>query len=114
VLDEKGMGVFYVWLGDAQFYTFTKHTFLNLCDFAEGHGAVRMVFLLDQDHAEIKEYQRMFKVLDAVQMSDGSVKDLVRSDIASSDQDECDFSPGSNSTKSQRVSDKMAFYRYEL
>lgn len=114
VLDEQGTRVFYIWLGDAQFYTFTKHTFLNLCDFAESHGAVRMVFLLDQDHEETKEYHRMFSVIDAVRMSNDSVKVLVRSDTASSDEDESEFSQGQSSPKSQRVSDKMAFYRYEL
>lgn len=34
VLDET-TAIFFVWLGDTDLAAFTKHTFMNLCDFAE-------------------------------------------------------------------------------
>jgi hypothetical protein len=54
-----------VWLGDTSLTAFTKHTFLNLCDFAEDNKATDVIFLLDYNHAQKKEFKRMFEVVDA-------------------------------------------------
>ena len=64
VLDEVN-GKFFVWLGDTCLTAFTKHTFMNLCDFAEDNEATDIIFLLDYNHAQKKEFKRMFGVVDA-------------------------------------------------
>lgn len=45
---------FYVWLSDTDFALFTKSTFMNLCNFAENHGATKVLLLLDTQHAQKK------------------------------------------------------------
>jgi len=41
---------FFVWLGDSDVTYFTKSTFLNLCNFAEGAGAHSVTFLVYHEH----------------------------------------------------------------
>lgn len=67
LLDKK-TGAFFVLLGDAAFSLFSKSTFMNLCTFAEDHGAKTIVLILDRFHEQKREYRRMFKVIDAVRM----------------------------------------------
>lgn len=47
-------GKFYVWLADTDFALFTKSTFMNLCNFAENHGAEKVLLLLDAHHPQKK------------------------------------------------------------
>lgn len=41
---------FFVWLGTTDFALFSKSTFMNLCNFAEGAGAQSVTFLLAAEH----------------------------------------------------------------
>lgn len=45
---------FYVWMSDTDFTLFTKSTFMNLCNFAEAHGASKLLLLLDAQHPQKK------------------------------------------------------------
>jgi hypothetical protein len=111
VLDEQ-KGHFFVWLGDTAFTAFTKHTFMNLCDLAENHGAKTVIFLLDREHAQKSDYRRMFQVVDAVRLGKDSVASLARRDAASSDEEESDESdPAMRLT---RINEAIAFYKFEL
>jgi len=109
--DEKNT-TFFVWLGDTDFKAFTKHTFMNLCDLAEGHGAKSVIFMLDREHAQKVDYRRMFQVVDAMRLGKDSVTLLVRKEAASSDEEESDDSdPAERIT---RVNETLAFYKFVL
>ena len=49
-LFEERSARFFVWLGDADFAYFTRSTFMNLCNFAEGAGARTITFLVYHEH----------------------------------------------------------------
>lgn len=68
---------FYVWLADTDIALFTKSTFMNLCDFAEKHGALKVLILIDANHAQKKQYKSMFQVIDACKLGSNQVKMLI-------------------------------------
>ena len=68
---------FFVWLGATDFDLFSKCTFMNLCNFAEGAGAQTITFLLDAEHAQKSQYRAMFKVIDAHRVGSEAVRALV-------------------------------------
>lgn len=108
VLDEQTQ-TFFVWLGDTDIKAFTKHTFFNLCDFAENHGALHVIFLVDRQHKQKVEYKRMFKVIDAVRLSEEAVNTLVKRES-----DEEVESEKSDSDVSFVAADSVAFYKFAL
>ena len=111
VLDET-TATFFVWLGDTDLAAFTKHTFMNLCDFAEDNSATDVIFLLDRNHVQKKEYKRMFRVIDAVRLDAVSASILIRKDPGSSDEDESEESGAEQVT--QKVLETVAFFKFAL
>lgn len=53
-LMDFASGRFYVCMSDTDFELFTKSTFMNLCNFAENHGAEKLLLLLDANHPQKK------------------------------------------------------------
>jgi hypothetical protein len=43
---------FYIWLGDLTIDKLTKSTFVNLANFAEENGALKMVLIQNRDHCQ--------------------------------------------------------------
>lgn len=103
---------FFVWLGDTVFTSFTKHTFMNLCDLAESHGAASVIFVLDREHSQKTDYRRMFQVVDAARLSKDAMALLVRKEAASSDEEDSDDSD--HAGRVSRVHEACAFYKFEL
>ena len=68
---------FFVWLGDLEFSLFTKSTFMNLSNFAEGVGAQTITFCIYHQHRQKAQYRSMFGVIDANRLGTDAVKDLV-------------------------------------
>lgn len=111
VLDEV-RGTFFVWLADTDLAAFTKHTFMNLCDFAEDNMATDVIFLIDRNHAQRHEYKRMFRVIDAIQLDAEEASVLIRKDPGSSDEDESEDSGAEAPIKN--VHEAVTFYKFAL
>lgn len=60
---------------------------MNLANFAEKKGAQDMYLILDKEHVQLKQFKRMFKVIDAERVSSASVQDLIRKDLVAKDLD---------------------------
>lgn len=58
----------YVYLGNTSVNLFDKSTFMNLADLAESKQATALVLVLDKLHTDRKQYERMFKVIDATKV----------------------------------------------
>ena len=71
---------FYVQLGVTPFALFDKSTYLNLLDFAESQSAKQCVLLLAREHPERREYERTFRVIEAIRVKATSLP--VRQDDA--------------------------------
>jgi hypothetical protein len=112
VLDEQTQ-TFFVWLGDTDIKAFTKHTFLNLCDFAETQGALHVIFLVDRQHKQKTEYKRMFKVIDAVRLSEGAFSAFVKK-ASDGKSDLVESEKSSDSGVSFVDVDTVAFYKFAL
>jgi hypothetical protein len=56
---------FFVHIGTTDSSIFGKSTLMNLANFAEKKGAQDMYLILDKEHVQLKQYKRMFKVIDA-------------------------------------------------
>lgn len=54
---------------------------MNLATCAEQQKATSMVFLLDANHAQLKDFRRSFKIIDAARVPSAQVQDLLRSDL---------------------------------
>jgi hypothetical protein len=78
ILDSKK---FFVWIGNSEFSYFGKHTFLNLANFAEEKGAESIFFIVSGKNEQRREYERMFKVIDAERVRSLSVQDLIKKDL---------------------------------
>ena len=79
LLDEDKNSL-YVQLGDMDFALFTKSTFMNLCNFAESKGAGKILFTVDSQHRQIKQFKSMFEVIDARKLRSNSLKKLIEAD----------------------------------
>ena len=64
-------------MGNTDFALFTKSTFMNLCNFAEGKGADKVLFTIDTQHNQIKQFKSMFEVIDAHKLRSNSLKQLI-------------------------------------
>jgi hypothetical protein len=71
---------FFVWMGDVTIDKFTKTTFLNLVNFAQNLGATNMVLIMNREHAQKDQFQKLFKVLDAHRLSKRSMQELMGSE----------------------------------
>jgi hypothetical protein len=63
-----------VWLGNTEVSHFGKATLMNLANLGESKGAQEMYLILAKDHVEIKQFLRMFKVIDAKKVSTACAK----------------------------------------
>jgi len=84
---------------------------MNLTDFGEQNGAKQVLFLLDRNHSQEKEYKRMFRVIDAVRLHKDEASDLIRKDVSSSDDEDEETDPAE---RVKRVISNVAFYKLEL
>lgn len=98
LLDEE-TNSFYVQLGDTDFALFTKSTFMNLCNFAEGKGASKVLFTVDSQHRQIKQYKSMFQVIDAHKLRSNSLKKLI---------------DGNDRQVAKKILETTSFYELEL
>jgi len=96
---DYASGKFYVWLADTNFALFTKSTFMNLCNFAENHGAQKVLLLLDAQHVQKKQYKSMFQVIDAHKLGSNQVKLLIE---------------GQDRLAAKALLEKTSFYELEL
>jgi len=71
---------FFVWMGDVTIDKFTKTTFLNLVNFAQNLGATNMVLIINREHTQKDQFQKLFKVLDAHRLSKRSMQELMGSE----------------------------------
>lgn len=71
---------FFVWLGDISIERFTKTTFLNLTNFAENAGAIKIVLVQFREHLQKSQFQKLFKVLDAERCSKRGMQELMGSE----------------------------------
>lgn len=78
VLAEKK---FYVWLGCTEVSLFGKTPVMNLANLAEAKGAKELYLIIDKYHGELKQFLRMFKVIDATKVSSTQVKPLIHEGI---------------------------------
>lgn len=60
---------------------FGKSTICNLADFAESKNAESIIFILNRSHFQKSYYDKMFKVIDAAQLFDVNVQDLIKKDL---------------------------------
>jgi len=72
---------FFVWIGSTEVSLFGKTTLMNLENLAEAKGAQELYLLLDNDHIEIKQFLRMFKVIDAERVRSNQVQTLIRREL---------------------------------
>lgn len=72
---------FFVWLGSTEISLFGKTTLMNLANLAEAKGAKELYLILDNDHVEIKQFLRMFKVIDAERVRSAQVQTLIRKEL---------------------------------
>lgn len=70
-----------MWIGATEFSLFGKTTLMNLANLAESKGAETLYLVMDRDHAQLKDYKRMFKVIDAERVASADVKELIKSDL---------------------------------
>lgn len=71
---------FFVWMGDVTIDKFTKTTFLNLVNFGQNLGATNMVLIMNREHTQKDQFQKLFKVLDAHRLSKRSMQELMGSE----------------------------------
>lgn len=55
---------------------------MNLADFAVAHNALDLYLIIDNANAELAQFTKMFKVIDAVRVSTDDVAALVMPDAA--------------------------------
>ncbi|CDW75147.1 UNKNOWN [Stylonychia lemnae] len=68
---------FFIWLGDLPIEKFTKSTFLNLTNFADKLSCKQVVLIMNRDHQQKNEYQRLLSVMDAQRVSKRGMDQLL-------------------------------------
>jgi len=76
-MNDEASKRFYVWLGDLNIDKFTKSTLLNLVDFAEKAGCNKLFLVIDRDHPQKDQFQKVFKVVDAQRVSKRGMEELM-------------------------------------
>jgi len=54
---------------------------MNLANLAEAKGANEMYLILNRDHCQKSQFNRMFKMIDAERVNSASVQDLIKKDL---------------------------------
>lgn len=70
-----------MWLGSTEVSLFGKTTLMTLENLAEAKGAQELYLILENDHVEIKQFLRMFKVIDAERVRSSQVQMLIRKEL---------------------------------
>jgi hypothetical protein len=78
---------FFVQIGTTDSSMFGKTTLMNLANFAEKKGAQDMYLILDKEHVQLKQYKRMFKVIDAERVTSADLQGLIRKDAVAKELD---------------------------
>lgn len=76
-MQDEESSRFYVWLGDLNIEKFTKTTFLNLVNFGEKASCSKMVLVMNRDHPQKDQFQKLFKVLDAHRVSKRGMEEIM-------------------------------------
>jgi len=62
---------------DTPITKFNKSTLMNLSNYAEKNGASCAIFIQSRNHAQKKEFRKLFKVIDAKRVKLSGMKEMI-------------------------------------
>lgn len=76
---------FFVFIGKTTLSFFDKNTFMNMAECAEQNGACQIVFLLDAEHTQLKDFRHTFKVIDADRVPSAQLQAMLKPELVAKD-----------------------------